>query len=92
MAGKRPVDLETQLKDIRRQLADQLGSLEFRMESKVSLLSEFQEFFKRRGEVEYEYARSLEKLCERFEKSTKARNIRWVVKIEDVEECLVFTH
>ena len=37
--------------DIRRQLADQLGSLEFRMESKVSLLSEFQEFFKRRGEV-----------------------------------------
>jgi len=39
------------LADIRRQLADQLGSLEFRMESKVSLLSEFQEFFKRRGEV-----------------------------------------
>ena len=37
--------------DIRRQLADQLGSLEFRMESKLSMLSEFQEFFKRRGEV-----------------------------------------
>ena len=80
MAGKRPVDLETQLKDIRRQLADQLGSLEFRMESKLSMLSEFQEFFKRRGEVEYEYARSLERLCEKFEKTTKQRNIRTEVR------------
>ena len=48
------------------------------MESKLSLLSEFQEFFKRRGEVEYEYARSLERLCEKFEKNTKQRNIRYV--------------
>lgn len=62
--------------DIRRQMNDQLGCLEFRMESKLSLLSEFQEFFKRRGEVEYEYARSLERLCETFEKNTKRRNIR----------------
>jgi len=31
-------------------------------------------------QVEYEYARSLEKLCERFEKSTKARNIRTEVR------------
>lgn len=62
--------------DIRRQLNDQLGCLEFRMESKLSLLSEFQEFFKKRGEVEYEYARALERLCEKFEKSTKQRNIR----------------
>ena len=48
------------------------------MDSKLSLLSEFQEFFKRRGEVEYEYARQLERLCEKFEKSTKQRNIRCV--------------
>ena len=57
-------------------MADQLAALEFRMESKLSLLSEFQEFFKRRGEVEYEYARSMERLCERFEKNTKQRNLR----------------
>ena len=64
------------LADIRRQMLDQLASLEFRMESKLSLLSEFQEFFKRRGEVEYEYARNLERICEKFEKNTKQRNIR----------------
>ncbi|CAI8048569.1 SLIT-ROBO Rho GTPase-activating protein 3 [Geodia barretti] len=72
----RPADLDTQLKDIRRQLNDQLGCLDFRMESKLSLLAEFQEFFKKRGEVEYEYARSLERLCEKFERSTKQRNLR----------------
>ena len=64
------------LTEIRRQLSDQVGHLELRVESKLSLLSEFQEFFKRRGDVEYEYARSLERLCERFEKSTKQRGIR----------------
>lgn len=57
-------------------MLDQLASLEFRMESKLSLISEFQEFFKRRGEVEYEYARNLERICEKFEKNTKQRNIR----------------
>lgn len=63
--------------DIRRQLADQLACLDFRAESKLSLLSEFQEFFKRRGEMEYEYARNLERLCEKFEKKTKQRNLRY---------------
>lgn len=62
--------------DIRRQLSDQLGCLEFRTESKLSLLTEFQEFFKRRGEVEYEYARSIERLCEKFERNTKQRNLQ----------------
>ena len=57
-------------------MSDQLGCLDFRMESKLSLLAEFQEFFKKRGEVEYEYARSLERLCEKFERNTKQRNIR----------------
>ena len=64
------------LADIRRQMNDQLTSLDFRMDAKISLLNEFQEFFRRRGEVEYEYARNLERLCERFEKTTKQRNIR----------------
>ena len=65
--------------DIRRQMNDQLGCLDIRMESKLSLLTEVQEFFKKRGEVEYEYARNLEKLCEKFERSTKQRNIRLAV-------------
>ena len=57
-------------------MSDQLASLEFRMDSKLSLLSEFQEFFRRRGEVEYDYARNMERLCEKFEKNTKQRNLR----------------
>lgn len=69
--------------DVRRQLSDHLGCLELRMESKLSLLAEFQEFFKRRGEVEYEYARSLERLCEKFERNTKQRNIRCVLNVVD---------
>jgi len=62
--------------DIRRQLTDQMSSLDFRMDSKLSLIGEYQEFFKRRGEVEYEYARALERLCEKFERNTKQRNIK----------------
>lgn len=58
-------------------MVEQLACLDSRAESKLSLLSEFQEFFKRRGEIEYEYARNLERLCERFEKKTKQRNIRY---------------
>ena len=62
--------------DIKRQLSDQLGCFESRTESKLSLLSEFREFFKRRGDLEFEYARGLERLCERFEKTTKQRNLK----------------
>ena len=69
------------LSDIRKHLTDQLGCLEFRMDSKLSLLQEYQEFFKRRGEVEYEYARSIERLCEKFERNTKQRNIRCVYHV-----------
>ena len=47
-----------------------------RTESKLSLLAEMRDFFKKRGEVELEYAKNLERVCERFEKSTKQRNIR----------------
>lgn len=57
-------------------MSDQLGCLDLRMDAKLSLLAEFQEFMKKRGEVEYEYARSLERLCEKFERSTKQRNLR----------------
>lgn len=62
--------------DIRKQLNDQLTCLEFRTESKQSLLNELKDFFKKRGEVEFEYAKNLERLCERFERSTKQRNIK----------------
>lgn len=72
---------------------DQLACLDLRMDSKLSLLGEFQEFFKKRGEVEYEYARSLERLCEKFERSTKQRNLRSTAELSSISNlcsCAVF--
>ncbi len=41
-------------------------------------MTEMRDFFKKRGEAELEYAKSLERICERFEKSTKQRTIKFV--------------
>ena len=49
--------------------------MDMRTEGKLSLLSDFTEFFKKRGEVELEYAKALDKLVDRFERSAK-RNSR----------------
>jgi len=62
--------------DIKKQLSDQLGSLDFRTESKIALLNDLQEFFKKRGEVEIEYMRGLDRLAEKSEKATRQRNVK----------------
>lgn len=62
--------------EIRKQLAEQTACLDFRTESKLSLLADLKDFYKKRGEVEFEYAKNLERLCERFERNTKQRNIK----------------
>lgn len=49
--------------DIRIQLNEQLRFLDVRMESQVSLIQELQDFFRRRGEVELDYSKSLDKLA-----------------------------
>ena len=64
------------LSETRKQLNEQIQCLEFRSESKLSLLGELKDFFKKRGEVEFEYAKNLERLCERFERNTKQRNLK----------------
>ena len=51
--------------------------MELRTDGKLSLLNDFMEFFRKRGEVELEYAKALDKLVDRFEKSAK-RNARLV--------------
>ncbi|CAG5119867.1 unnamed protein product [Candidula unifasciata] len=48
--------------DIRQQLNDQLKCLEVKLETEVSIVTELQEFFRRRAELEQEYARNLDKL------------------------------
>jgi SLIT-ROBO Rho GTPase activating protein len=51
------------LSDIRLQLNEQLRCLDVRMESQISLIQELQDFFRRRGEVELDYSKSLDKLA-----------------------------
>ncbi|XP_058873083.1 SLIT-ROBO Rho GTPase-activating protein 3-like isoform X2 [Acipenser ruthenus] len=65
-------EYETQVKEIRSQLAEQLKSLDLHVEMRVQLLQDLSEFFRRKAEIEGEYSRGLEKLAERF--SSKIRN------------------
>ncbi|KAM7170582.1 SLIT-ROBO Rho GTPase-activating protein 3 isoform 1-T1 [Macrochelys suwanniensis] len=67
-------EYETQVKEIRTQLVEQFKCLEQQSESRLQLLQDLQEFFRRKAEIELEYSRSLEKLAERF--SSKIRSSR----------------
>ncbi|XP_069499570.1 SLIT-ROBO Rho GTPase-activating protein 3 isoform X2 [Ambystoma mexicanum] len=60
--------------EIRAQLVEQFKCLEQQSESRLQLLQDLQEFFRRKAEIELEYSRSLEKLAERF--SSKIRSSR----------------
>ncbi|XP_074062986.1 rho GTPase-activating protein 4 [Macrotis lagotis] len=59
-------DYESQVKEIRWQLTEQLRCLEGQGELRRELLQDLAEFMRRRAEVELEYSRGLEKLSERF--------------------------
>ncbi|XP_012160761.1 SLIT-ROBO Rho GTPase-activating protein 1 isoform X2 [Ceratitis capitata] len=48
---------------IRQQLNEQLRCLDTRVESQVGLIQEIQDFFRRRGELELDYSKSLEKFA-----------------------------
>ncbi|CAI5767471.1 SLIT-ROBO Rho GTPase-activating protein 3 isoform X2 [Podarcis lilfordi] len=60
--------------EIRTQLVEQFKCLEQQSESRLQLLQDLQEFFRRKAEIELEYSRNLEKLAERF--SSKIRSSR----------------
>ncbi|XP_050092669.1 SLIT-ROBO Rho GTPase-activating protein 1-like isoform X2 [Anopheles aquasalis] len=49
--------------DIRQQLNEQLKFLDVRMEAQITLVQELQDFFRRRGEVELDYSKNLDKLA-----------------------------
>uniref|UniRef100_A0A9J8C7N5 Rho GTPase activating protein 4b n=2 Tax=Cyprinus carpio TaxID=7962 RepID=A0A9J8C7N5_CYPCA len=59
-------EYETQIKEVRGQLSEQLKILDAQVEVKTQQLQDLSEYLRRRGEIEAEYARSLEKLSERF--------------------------
>uniref|UniRef100_A0A8C5AC58 SLIT-ROBO Rho GTPase activating protein 3 n=1 Tax=Gadus morhua TaxID=8049 RepID=A0A8C5AC58_GADMO len=59
---------------IRNQLVEQFKCLEQQSDSRIQLMQDLQEFFRRKAEIQLEYSRSLEKLAERF--SSKIRSSR----------------
>ncbi|XP_060036761.1 SLIT-ROBO Rho GTPase-activating protein 3 isoform X5 [Erinaceus europaeus] len=67
-------EYEAQIKEIRSQLVEQFKCLEQQSESRLQLLQDLQEFFRRKAEIELEYSRGLDKLAERF--SSKIRSSR----------------
>ncbi|XP_047016245.1 SLIT-ROBO Rho GTPase-activating protein 3 isoform X3 [Ictalurus punctatus] len=66
-------EYETQLKEVRSQLSEQLKVLDAQLEQKTQQLQDLSDYLRRRGEIEAEYARSLEKLSERFTLKTKKK-------------------
>ncbi|XP_075893055.1 SLIT-ROBO Rho GTPase-activating protein 3-like isoform X2 [Nelusetta ayraudi] len=67
-------DYETQVKEIRNQLVEQFRCLEQQSESRLQLLQDLQDFFRRKAELQLEYSRGLDKLAERY--SAKIRTSR----------------
>ncbi|XP_055536029.1 SLIT-ROBO Rho GTPase-activating protein 1-like isoform X2 [Wyeomyia smithii] len=66
--------------DIRQQLNEQLKFLDVRMESQISLIQELQDFFRRRGEVELDYSKSLDKLAKSLQlrhKEQRQKREQW---------------
>ncbi|KAF6735684.1 SLIT-ROBO Rho GTPase-activating protein 2 [Oryzias melastigma] len=65
-------EYETQVKEIRAQLAEQLKCLDQQCELRVQLLQDLQDFFRKKAEIEMDYSRNLEKLSERFLTKTRS--------------------
>ncbi|XP_025107166.1 SLIT-ROBO Rho GTPase-activating protein 3-like isoform X1 [Pomacea canaliculata] len=66
--------------DIRQQLCDQLKCLDVKLDTEVSIVYELQEFFRRRAEVELDYARNLDKLVKQMitrHRAEKQKQEQW---------------
>ena len=69
--------------DIRVQLNDQLKCLDGRLETQQSMVSELQDIFRRRAEIEASYSRDLEALAKHVNKRHKEQKQRWVKPIQE---------
>ncbi|GMS95353.1 hypothetical protein PENTCL1PPCAC_17528 [Pristionchus entomophagus] len=67
---------DQQCKDIRNQLNEQLKALGERTETQVAVLAELEDFVKKRGEVEAEHAKNLEKLARGIIQRQKTEKIK----------------
>lgn len=62
--------------DIRFQFNEQLKCLEQRIETQLSILSEIQEYFKRRADVELEYAKNLDNMHKHITQKHRTQKAR----------------
>ncbi|XP_061627920.1 rho GTPase-activating protein 4-like isoform X6 [Phyllopteryx taeniolatus] len=67
------LDYDTQIKEVRCQLVEQLKVMDVQLEQKSQHLHDFADYLRRRSEIESEYSRSLEKLAERFTNRIKRK-------------------
>ncbi|XP_011612591.2 SLIT-ROBO Rho GTPase-activating protein 2 isoform X3 [Takifugu rubripes] len=65
-------EYDTQVKEVRAQLVEQLKCLDQQCELRVQLLQDLQDFFRKKAEIEVDYSRNLEKLAERFLTKTRS--------------------
>ncbi|XP_035377415.1 rho GTPase-activating protein 4a isoform X1 [Electrophorus electricus] len=66
-------DYDTQIKEVRNQLAEQLRVVDSHLEQKSQVLQELSDYLRRRGEIESEYARSLDKLVDKFTSKSRKK-------------------
>jgi len=66
------------LLDIRLQLNEQLKSLEQRIETQISIVTEIQEYFRRRADVELDYAKNLDNLHKQISQKHRAQKARLI--------------
>lgn len=60
------VELESQIKDIRQLLAEQLRCIDQHLDCRVGMLQDLQEYYRRHAEVELEFSKSLDKLAKQL--------------------------
>lgn len=60
------LDFDNSVREFGKQFTEQQRLLDVRTENKILLVNDLQEFFKRRSELDFEYGKNLDRLCERF--------------------------
>lgn len=66
-------DIEDRIKSIRSQLSDQLKVFDHNIENREHITKDIAEFFKKKSEIELEYSKNLNKLCDEFIKKIVKR-------------------
>ncbi|KAM9706499.1 SLIT-ROBO Rho GTPase-activating protein 2 isoform 1-T1 [Dama dama] len=77
-------EYDTQVKEIRAQLIEQMKCLDQQCELRVQLLQDLQDFFRKKAEIEMDYSRNLEKLAERFLAKTRSTKDQQFKKDQNV--------